>query len=177
VTKVCNFKSQAFEQDTCGRTSTSTPSTSSSAGTGNGHVQKAQQQNLQSRTKFKMAPMPIPKFSGKIVEYPEWKKLFRECVEGQYEESAAIMILRTQALPDSLTSLVPRCTDLRTVWKKLDKKFLDSARVWKGVKIDLKSLDRKKLGNCQYMMKLVRKFLDAENLLDTVGMVHGKRCI
>ena len=44
-----------------------------------------------------MAPMPVPKFSGKIVDYPEWKKLFRECIEEQYQEPAAIMKLRTQA--------------------------------------------------------------------------------
>ena len=54
--------------------------------------------------------------------------MFRECVEEQYQEPAAIMILRTQALPESLTCLVPRCADLTTIWEKLDKKFLDSAR-------------------------------------------------
>ena len=56
--------------------------------------------------------------------------------------------------------------------EKLDNKFLDSARVWKGVKSDLKSLDRGKLGNGQYMMALVSKLLDAEHLKDTVGMVQ-----
>ena len=65
----------------------------------------------QFKAKVKMAALPIPKFSGKLVEYPEWKKLFKECVESQYEESAVVMILRTQALPDSLTSMVPRCID------------------------------------------------------------------
>ena len=127
------------------------------------------------RSKFKMAALPHPKFSGKVIDYPEWKKLFRECVESQYEESATIMILRTQSLPNNLVNLVPRCAGLSEVWEKLDKKFLDSARVWKGVKTDLKSLDRAKLGNGQYMMTLVSKLLDAESLLDTVGMVHWLR--
>ena len=48
----------------------------------------------QGRTKFRMAPMPIPKFSGKVVDYPEFKTLFKDCVESQYEESAGVMILR-----------------------------------------------------------------------------------
>ena len=128
-----------------------------------------------AKSKFKMAPIPIPKFSGRVVDYPEWKKLFRECIEGQYQDSAAIMVLRTQALPDSIANMIPRCTSLVEIWEKLDKKFLDSARVWKGVKADLKALDRRKLGNNQYMTALVSKILDAENLLDTVGMVHWLR--
>ena len=132
-------------------------------------------QNQPHRSKFKMAALPHPKISGKVIDYPEWKKLFRECVESQYEESATIMILRTQSLPDSLINLVPRCAGLAVVWEKLDKKFLDSARVWKGVKADLKSLSRAKLGNGLYMMTLVSKLLDAESLLDTVGMVHWLR--
>ena len=122
-----------------------------------------------------MAAMPYPKFSGKIVDYPEWKKIFKDCVESQCEESAAVMILRTQSLPDSLTSMVPRCASLATVWEKLDKKFLDPTRVWKGVKADLNSLDRGKLGDSKYMVALVNKILDAESLLGTVGMVHWLR--
>ena len=132
-------------------------------------------QNQPHRSKFKMAALPHPKFSGKVIDYSEWKKLFRECVESQYEESATIMILRTQSLPDSLINLVPRCAGLAVVWENLDKKFRDSARVWKGVKADLKSLSRAKLGNGLYMMTLVSKLLDAESLLDTVGMVHWLR--
>ena len=118
------------------------------------------------KAKFKMAAMAVPKFSGKVVDYPEWKTLFKDCVEAQYEESAVIMILRTEALPDSLTCMVPRCATLNSVWEKLDKKFLDPARVWKGIKSDLASLDRKKLGNCKYIVELVSKLLDAESLLD-----------
>ena len=127
------------------------------------------------RAKFKMAAMPVPKFSGKVVDYPEWKKLFRECVEKQYQESAVVMILRSEALPDSLTNLVPRCAELASVWEKLDRKFLDPARVWKGVKTDLNSLSRTKLGDSKYLVALVNKLLDAESLLDTVGMVHWLR--
>ena len=85
------------------------------------------------------------------------------------------MILRTQSLPDSLVSLVPRCTSLTTVWEKLDKQFLDPARVWKGVNADLQGLNRKKLGDKKYMVELVGKILDAESLLTTVGMVHWLR--
>ena len=44
-----------------------------------------------------------------------------------------------------------------------------------GVKADLKSLSRANLGNGLYMMTLVSKLLDAESLLDTVGMVHWLR--
>ena len=47
------------------------------------------------RSKMKMAPMAIPKFSGKTVDYPEWKKLFKDCIEAQYEESAAVMTMKT----------------------------------------------------------------------------------
>ena len=129
----------------------------------------------QYRAKVKMAALPIPKFSGKLVDYPEWKKLFKDCVESQYEESAVVMIMRTQALPGTLTSIVPRCADLGQVWDKLDKQYLDPTRVWKGVKTDLKTLDRKKLGNAKYMIHLVSKILDAESLLESVGMVHWLR--
>ena len=100
------------------------------------------QPRVETKAKVKMAAMAIPKFSGSVVDYPEFKKLFKECVETQYEESATIMILREQALPQNLASTVPRCTDLVSVWEKLDKKFLDPARVWRGVKADLKSLKR-----------------------------------
>jgi hypothetical protein len=122
-----------------------------------------------------MAAMAIPEFSGKVVDYPEWRKLFKDCVESQYEESAAVMTLRNQALPADLVSLVPRCAELATVWEKLDKRFLDPSRVWKGVKADLRNLDRKKLGNLKYMAELVSKLVDAENLLETVGMVQWLR--
>ena len=135
----------------------------------------AVQQEVKPKSKFKMATMPIPKFSGKVVDYPEWKTLFKDCVESQYEESAVVMVLRTQALPEILISLVPRCAPLSTVWDKLDKKFLDPTRVWKGVKADLATLDRKKLGDRKYMVALVGKLLDAENLLESVGMVHWLR--
>ena len=133
------------------------------------------QQEAPVKAKMKLTAMPVPKFSGKVMDYPEWKKLFQDCVESQYEESAAVMTLKTQALPQSLTSLVPRSADLKSVWEKLDKKFMDPSRVWKGVKADLKSLDRAKLGDCKYMMALVNKLLDAESLLSTVNMVHWLR--
>ena len=93
-----------------------------------GDVQQGVQQPNQ-KSRFRMAAMAIPKFSGNVVDYPEWKNLFQDCVESQYEESAVVMILRTQSLPDSLISLVPRCAPLTTVWEKLDKQFLDPARV------------------------------------------------
>ena len=96
-------------------------------------------------------------------------------MESQYETSATIMTLRTQGLPDSLVSLVPKCASRDSVWENLDKKFLDPSRVWKGVKADLKSLDRGKLGDCKYMVALVSKLLDAESLLETVNMVHWLR--
>ena len=143
-----------------------------------GHVGAVQQgviHHHQNKSKPKMAAMSIPKFTGKVVDYPEWRKLFKDCVESQYEESATVMILRNQALPESLTNLVPRCAELSVVWTKLDKKFLDPTRVWKGIKADLASLDRKRLGNTKYMVALVGKILDAESLLDTVGMVHWLR--
>ena len=145
------------------------------AAVGGGHVQKEAKYAAPARTKFKMAAMPYPKFSGKIVDYPEWKKIFKECVESQCEDSAAVMILRTQSLPDSLSSMVPRCTSLAAVWEKLDKQYLDPTRVWKGVKADLNSLDRGKLGDSKYMMALVNKILDAESLLESVNMVHWLR--
>ena len=72
---------------------------------------------------MKLAAMPVPRFSGKVVDYPEWKKLFQDCVESQYETSATVMTLRTQGLPDSLVSMVPRSASLESVWEKLDKKF------------------------------------------------------
>ena len=82
-----------------------------------GHAQPLQpnvqvQPKAESKARVKMAAMAIPKFSGNVVDYPECKKLFKECVESQYEDSATIMILREQALPQSLASTVPRCTDL-----------------------------------------------------------------
>ena len=90
-----------------------------------GAEQAGIQQQGPIKAKVKMAAMPIPRFSGKVVDYPEWRRLFKDCVESQYEESATVMTLRTQALPDNLVSMVPRCTDLANVWDKLDKKFLD----------------------------------------------------
>ena len=128
-----------------------------------------------TKAKMKLTAMPVPKFSGRVVDYPEWKKLFQDCVQSQYEDSATLMTLRSQALPDSLVSLVPRCGSIDSVWEKLDKKFLDPNRVWKGVKADLKGLDRSKLGDCKYMVALVNKLLDAENILETVNMVHWLR--
>ena len=128
-----------------------------------------------SKSKMKMAAMPVPKFSGKIIDYPEWKMLFKDCVEPQYEDSAAVMILKTQSLPEDLRHLVPRSADLAQAWEKLDKQFLDPHKVWKGVKKDLQGLNRKKLGDTKYVVSLVDKLLDAESLLDTVGMAHWLR--
>ena len=61
------------------------------------------------------------------------------------------------------------------VWEKLDKKFLDPTKVRKGVKKDLASLNRKKLGDTKYLVSMVDKLLDAESLLDSVGMAHWLR--
>ena len=36
-------------------------------------------------------------------------------------------------------------------------------------------MDRKKLGNLKYIAELVSRLVDAENLLDTVGMVQWLR--
>ena len=124
---------------------------------------------------MKMAAMPVPKFSGQIIDYPEWKMLFKDCVEPQYEDSAAVMILKTQALPEELRHYVPRSADLAQAWEKLDKQYLDPHKVWKGVKKDLQGLNRKKLGDTKYVVSLVDKLLDAESLLDTVGMAHWLR--
>ena len=140
-----------------------------------GGVQQGGQHQVHVKAKMKLAAMPVPKFSGKVVDYPEWKTLFQDCVESQYEKSATVMTLRSQALPDSLVSLVPRCANLETVWEKLDKRFLDPTRVWRGVKADLRSLDRSKMGDCKYMQALVSKLLDAESLLESVNMVHWLR--
>ena len=73
---------------------------------GLGQPSSSDSEGSRYRSKMKMAPMPIPKFSGKTVDYPEWKKLFRYCVETQYEESAAVMTMKTQALPEELKHYV-----------------------------------------------------------------------
>ena len=111
------------------------------------------------KSKMKMAAMPVPKFTGKIVDYVEWKRLFRDCVEAQFEESAAVMILKTQALPEELRHYVPRSADLEHAWEKLDKQYLDPHKVWKGVKKDLQELSRKKLGDTKYVVSLVDKLV------------------
>ena len=152
---------------------TATANAPGGAATGPAVVQQITQ--VAGKEKFKMAAMAIPKFSGKIIDYVEWKKIFRECVETRYEESAVVLVLKTEALPESLRTMVPRCTSLEAVWEKLDKKFLDPNRVWKGVKADLSSLDRKKLGDRKYITALEAKLLDAESLLESVGMVHWLR--
>ena len=88
-------------------------------GAQHGVVQRGDLQQVPVKAKMKLAAMPVPRFSGKVVDYPEWKKLFQDCVESQYETSATVMTLRTQGLPDSLVSLVPRCASLESVWEKL----------------------------------------------------------
>ena len=49
----------------------------------------------QDKSKIMMSAMRIPKFNGKVRDYPEWKNLFKDCVEVKHEKCAVIMILRT----------------------------------------------------------------------------------
>ena len=60
-----------------------------------GHVGAVQQgviHHHQNKSKPKMAAMSIPKFTGKVVDYPEWRKLFKDCVESRYEDSATATV-------------------------------------------------------------------------------------
>ena len=65
-----------------------------------GAEQVGVQQQGPIKAKVKMAAMPIPRFSGKVVDYHEWRRLFKDCVESQYEESSTVMTLKTQACAD-----------------------------------------------------------------------------
>ena len=65
-----------------------------------------------------------------------------------------------RSLPNSVTTLVPRCTILAAVWEKLEHQFVDPARVWKGRKAD-RTVEKIKMEclKCNYCFKLIAKFV------------------
>ena len=69
--------------------------------------------------------LPLPKFKGDPLEYPDFRSLFRELVNGlTIPESATLEYLR-KSLPESLVFLVKGSKTMNEAWSRLDERFSD----------------------------------------------------
>ena len=87
-----------------------------------------------------MEKMKFPKFNGNCRDWPQFKKDFEMQVSSAVLDATTVSYALRNALPDNVKSLIRNMSDdITEMWKRLDERFGDEAKIVEVVLNDIKS--------------------------------------
>ena len=111
-----------------------------------------------------------PTFSGEIIDYIPWKRIWKVTMGASYMEEVQLMQLK-QSIPRRTSDLIG-LNDIRSMgdfWKNMDEEYLDTHALSKSAITDIKSLDR---SDSRFLQIMKVKLTNHSKNLDTYKMGH-----
>merc|ERR1711954_368440 len=88
--------------------------------------------------------LSLPKFSGKISDYPTFKQTFKDLTEGAGYPTSIIVEHLKNVVPKEHHHLIEASTTMIEIWKRLDEKYGDRTMTILTVQRNLVNLDLSK---------------------------------
>lgn len=121
-------------------------------------TQKSESESMDDRKKtygLKLQPMPLPKFSGEIREYPRFKDDFKSQVIPSISESQQSYVLKSCLTGTPLESVKTVDHSIIEMWKRLDDKYGEPSKVIDVIMNDIKTMQSVKENENNKFIKLV----------------------
>ena len=127
------------------------------------------------RSRIEIEKCKAPTFSGKTIEYPEFKKSWQK-VAGAYWEDDNLQIEQMKFKVDPHTKLIlSRCKDMADVWRALDDEYGQEREVVNAVNHELHRLRSQDCSTPQFIINLRNALPTLEEALTAVdGLEHLK---
>ena len=121
------------------------------------------------KTTMKLPTTKPPVFTGKHLQYIEWKRLWKSTM-GAYQDPVQILQLK-ESLPARTQILIglAQIRSMAVVWQALDEEFLDYDAMATMAVTDLPSQDKK---DPRFVQILLQKLSIYKSNLDEVGKGH-----
>ena len=127
-------------------------------------ARKAAAAKKEQRHKIKLKPVELPKFSGRVRDYPRFKADFMKYVLPHIDEEAAAFTLR-MCLSEDVQDKVSLLDDVKDMMNRLDEEYGDPSALTDLVVNDIRKFDVKgdrKL--IEFIEVVERAYYDLKNL-------------
>jgi hypothetical protein len=111
-----------------------------------------------------------PTFSGRTIDYPEFKRGWKKVAGVCCEDSNQVEQIKFK-VDDESRRIISRCKTMDEVWKVLDSKFAQEQEVINAVDEELNKLLSYNCSVAEYIVKLRNHLPNLEATLDAVGVL------
>ena len=121
-----------------------------------------------------MENIKIPKFSGNILDYPDFQANFKALTSDEGYKEEVLLIYLKDALPQSAHYLLVGVKSSAAAWSRLDNKFGNKQQRIIAIherllKTELKGKDYEKLEKLHYNMELAQGLLEENDAVNTLN--------
>ena len=129
---------------------------------------------LHSHPRIEIEKCKVPTFSGKTIEYPEFKKSWIKVAGAHWDDTNQLEQMKFKV--DSHTKLIlSRCKDMEAVWVALDEEYGQEREVVNAVNHELHRLRSQECTTPQFIVNLRNALPTLEEALSAVdGLEHLK---
>ena len=115
----------------------------------------------QPHTRIEIEKCKVPTFSGKTIEYPEFKKSWRKVAGAHWDDDNQLERMKFKVDPHTKL-ILSRCKDMAAVWVALDEEYGQEREVVNAVNHELHRLRSQECTTPQFIVNL-------RNALPTLG--------
>ena len=114
----------------------------------------------------------VPTFSGKTIDYPEFKKGWKKVAAGHWDDGNQLEQMKFKVDPHT-KRILSRCKDMTEVWEALDKEYGQEQEVVNAINRELTILRSEELSTPEFIVKLRNYLPGFEEALSAVnGLEH-----
>jgi len=117
---------------------------------------------------MEMEKSRAPTFSGRTIDYPEFKRGWKKVAGVCWEDSNQVEQIKFK-VDDESRRIISRCKTMDEVWKVLDSEFAQEQEVINAVDEELSKLLLYNCSVAEYIVKLCNHLPNLEAALDAVG--------
>ena len=117
---------------------------------------------------IEMEKSRAPTFSGRTIDYPEFKRGWKKVAGVCWEDSNQVEQIKFK-VDDESRRIISRCKTMDEVWKVLDSEFAQEQEVINAVDEELNKLLSYNCSVAEYIVKLRNHLPNLEAALDAVG--------
>ena len=119
----------------------------------------------------KMEPSKAPTFSGRTIDYPEFKRSWKAAPEVCWTDANQVEQLKLK-VDETSRMIILRCRTMDEIWLALDEEFAQEQEVVNAVDEELKALFSMECSTDEYIVKLRQYLPKLENTLKEVNGVE-----
>ena len=135
---------------------------------------EGKKESAPTRSRVEIEKCKVPTFSGKTIDYPEFKKSWQKVAGAYWDDDSQLEQMKFKV--DNHTKMIlTRCNDMNEVWDALDKEYGQEQEVVNAVNHELRRLRSEPCSTSQFIVNLRNSLPNLEEALMAVnGLEHLK---